>query len=908
MVSFMEQAMRREYMRAIIAMMIIVNCLSITEAVEVVLQKGVAADISGDDSLQDVFPQINCVLPEGRVAACLVDGPPVQASILKKGNSVVLNHSQSPIYITWKISEDDSFKNAQLDKLVLYLVGADCNVMDHYMNHPPDFVGQLSLSVDGVVFTPISGSSAEMISPQTNPFNVITWNFEPGEIKGFKYLRIESFGYKKQCCRIAEIDGWISGVNIGKSTDMSDTSISAQKINLQQAGNMSIPSQHAPEPMVVKELYFDGQQLFLKEFKNSIIDFKKLFVADNGWAIVNKKIDKKRIEVTQKHASGLLRSYTLIINENNLLSLNCRLKLLPNIDQGVSFTTTSLELDCGALLFDGITFGGIPSYTDRRPCGIEISQTNPYLIFPSKVNNVELQMFMPDWYDIKGRIKVFESSGSLVKFELFNIVRNSFEESGGIDPSTDTWHPIEGMFQPGQIFEFKINIAVFKITAPTLGLKDIESSDYKPMFWIDTAAAGQTAFGEPTITYRDKMQFIGFKLPTPIKTDKPGNSVVDPAFKFTELGMIDRLARAGVGVVVLMGDEYIDVSHGVSHEGKYDQSPPYFEELLDKLDQKGIKAVHWFSPRGFLNKDWFGRPKDQMVEQHPEWFLDAHWGGAYQTVDSYNPAPNKWIESKLAQDLTKFPKLKGFAFDTFPLRAMIRTGGSANTTLVAQDQYWLKIFGDRVHTFGDGYLTLVNATTPQYDDYLKYDYTVVEHFPCMYVNEVSGGRAPFSKTFVSHCQWQQLYGWYVTLAHMYYNFSDYDQGVGWMHSEWLGWRDKDIKEARKQIDSEVIPLWYIIGKGKRVYAAEIAPNVRQIEAVMPDGDIVVIIASVSSWSQSITVLPQMLSTGKFCGSASVDNCFNHKSFEFSGLDSNTAIKIDHLPACSIAVIKFTKVE
>ena len=884
--------------KMIYAILLLLICIACTVyAGSVGIQTGVVGDVAENDTLQDVFPVVSQSLPDGKISQCLVDGEFDGESVPKKGNTVILYHS-TPCTVTWDIGAGLNYANAQLDQMKLVIVGP---ASAQFVGFNPCFSGQLLVSLNGIDFTPIPGTSITAAPSSTGVYMVINWTFNPGEIKNFRYLRLESAGYNGYACQVAEIDGWISGVAIRKSYDIVSSIACTDKTQI-----TSMPpqlSQATPQPMQVEGLSLINGNIVYVATGQTIIDCSKV-ISLVGWQIVSTQTTSSSFIRTLRRSDGLEKKITITVDSNNLVEVSAELSSI----QAVNYTSTDLEFRMSQMVFDGVTLGGVPSYLSRQACSVEIGITVPYLIFPLKSLGIELQMFMPDWYDCKGTMSIFESSSGLVKFKLYNAVRNRFEDTYNTGLSGDQWNPAASILVPGQKLNYKINIAAFKITPATLGQKDIESSSYTPLFWIDTGSSGQQALGAPTVTYRDKMQFIGFKLPE-VQTAKPGHSIVDTVGTMTEAGIINRFTRAGVGVVLMMSDEYVDVSHGVSSGGLYDQSPSYLNTVLYNLSNRGIKPLWWFSPRGFLNQDWMGRPKDPMIDLHPDWFFsETHWNGVYQTVNSYNPAPNQWIMDKMTQDQANFTKLRGVAFDTFPFRGT-RTGGDANTTITSEDQYWLGQFGSKAHSFGTDHIVLVNSTTPLYDDYMQYDYTVTENFPSMFVNEVSGGHAPFGKTFVSHLQWQQLHGWYVTLAHMYYNFGDYNQGLGWMHSIWLGWRASDVNSSFKPVDSQVIPLWYIMGKGKRIYSAEIATDVRQIEAEMPDGVPTVIVASVSPWPVSgpVSVIPQNLTDGHYWAEITIDTCQTQVRRRLFINTTTSAIQISDLPPFSISVLKFKKV-
>ncbi len=872
-----------------------------TSAVQVELKKDVDETMSAEDSLNDVFPEVNVhFLPETRLTACLVDGTPA-----KGGNSVVLDHSKGPVYFTWDLGSD----KGQLDGVALWLVGIDCKKMDHFRNHPPCFIGQLSTSTDGKQFTAIPGSHAEMIAPDTKQFNLVRWTFKPGEVKGFRYLRVESFGYKGQTCRIAEIDGWISGIKIPKSTQIK-TEISLLR-NDQITFKFPAISETQTAPMVVHPIRFQGTRLVRAADGKTLLNLEKLLdVPDGRWKITAKEIGNRNIFFAMTRDDGLTQTRNLHIDDENRAVLISEVELPKTAAKPVPFTRAVLNFAEGDFRYDRITYGSGsgPTYLGReKPSSIEIGAYSPYVIFPCKAANLELQFFMPDWYGTMGRIKAF-ADHSLLSWEFFIAAKNTYAETQDpklkLDPSR--WNEMEGQIQPGQKFSYKIQMGVFDITPPTLGQKDIETRPCnESLNWIDQGVAGQGVPGSPTVLFRDKMKFMGFKLREPAK-EKIGHSVVDLGVIINDPKQLDRLDRAGVGLVVLMGDEFCDVSHGVSVWADYNKVPTYLPDLLKNLKKRNIIPVYWFSPRGFLNKEWLNRPKDPLVDLHKDWFLPtAHWYGNYQTVDIFKDPPNRWIIEKIKKDLTAFPELKGYAFDGLGATGT-RIGGEKNITLTQCEQGWVKEFSNTIHSFGPDHLSMENGCTPIYDDYAYLDYTVSENPLLMFLNEVTAGHVPFGRSYAAYLQWGHLYGWYVTLAQMFYNFCDYDQGLGWFHICWLGWKEEQIGNALKPVDKEVIPLWYVMGKGRRIYAAQIASDVRQIEVKMPDGSMAVVLASMSPSTCDVQIVPQTIAKGKYSVGITVDTCLSHRDFPAIETDliQTPAFQVNQVPPFSITLVRF----
>ncbi|MFA5204120.1 MAG: hypothetical protein WC708_06910 [Lentisphaeria bacterium] len=855
------------------------------------------AEIATDDSLQDVYPEVDAVLLEGRVPASLVDGrtqaePPA-------GEDVVLDHRDGPIHITWDLGRDRDFAKAQLDALTVWLLNLDWR--------PPHFVGQWSVSADGRNFRGIPGSRVELTPVPGRKFSRVRWIFKPGEVSGFRYLRLESLGYKNNTINLVEIDGWLGGITPAKSTEiaMRLAPLPADRVTFRLPAH----SPADPLPAVVRAIQFNGDTLVLKDSGRVLLNLERLLTPpDARWMVVSRRLEPRELAVVARRDDGLEQTRRLVIDPSQRLTLTCEVAL-PAGAAPVAYTQTDLLLaEDPRTPFDGCTYGGVPTFVRREHATrVEIGDWIPYLIFPCRELGVEVQLFMPAWYDVMGRINTF-AGRDLLHLEFFAAANNRREQLADpalkLDPAR--WHPAARTLRPGDVFRQQLNLAVFDITPATLGQRDIEASRINPQIFIDTGIPNQGAPGVATVLQRDKLRFMGFKLREPLR-DKIGHAAVECSGTLTAPGMVERLSKAGFGAVVLMADEYVDVSHGVSSHGHYDQAQPFLPALLERLAAHQMTPVYWFSPRGFLNKPWMDRPKDLLVEQHPEWFVSgAHWYGNYQNLDPYNPAANQWVMDKFIRDLRNFPRLKGFAFDSFPCRGLV-LGGPAGTPLTQQDQGWLRRFSQTIHGAAPDNLVMANGTPPLYDDSLSYDYIVTESYQLMFLNQVLAGRA-FGKPFMAHGKWRQMYGWYVTLGQMYYNFGDYDQALGWTHLTWLGWLNEQVAQARKPVDAEVVPLWYIMGKGRRVYAAEIASKVRQIEALMPDGSTVVVVASLASWPADVQVVPQTIPPGTYRVAITADTALKHADFPALELPltAGSGLALTHVPPGSLIVLRFAK--
>lgn len=869
------------------------------KSVEVELLKDVQIPMSDTDSLNDVFPDISVVLQESRVAPSLVDGSPDKTTSLpRKGNSIVVPHDKGPVYITWDFGKEAITGGIQLDELTLVIVGLESSTMDSYMRHVPNFDGELQLSNDGVNFSTIAGTKTQLIAPHSKELNVVRWKFADNVVKNFRFLRIKSNGVNRLPVRFGEVDGTISKFAIKKSSSIDTT---YKFLDSKEVKVKSIPSQVGSKPMEVVKSQFKQLTLVRNSDNQVILDLKPFFnTPSSDWKIVSRKTASDNIKFIYRRNDNLNQIRTMTIDAND--RIKCTIEVnLPEGNQPVTYNGVTASFKEKDLAFDGCTFGGVPAFVKRsspslNPFG---GLWIPYLIFPAKAADCEIQFYIPKGYDYPGVMSSF-SDGNLCSFEIYGAVNNSDSKNA---EQISKWNPIPKVLVPGSNLLYAINIGVFKITPMTLGQKDIENCSANALVGVDTGIPGQQAPGLPTVLQRDKMQFVGFNFREPV-TEKIGHSGVDVSGVFTYPGMLERVKKAGFGVFVLMADEYVDVSHGTSLQGKYDEIPEYVPQVIKNLQKNDIRVVYWFSPRGFLNQVFLGRPRDLLLDKHPEWFdFGAHWGGLYQTLNPYNKEGNQWVMDKMTFDMKKYG-IEGFALDTFPTSSLV--ANKEGKTVLSKELDNVANFRENIKNNNDNGLLMANAAVSVYDEFMNFDYTVTEHFPVMFMNEVLGGRA-FGKPFIAHIQWQQIYGWYITLAQMYYNFCDYDQTLGWTHLTWLGWLDPEREKSIKNIDEEVVPLWYIMGKSKRIYGAEVAPNIRQIESVLPDGTRFVILASMRGAPADVEIIPQTIDNGTYTLAVTTDNYAKRltQKTETISFKKGDGFAFKDLSPYSITVMKFS---
>ncbi len=877
-------------MRQWCGLVLVLVCLADAVGVKVEIQTDVAG-VATDDTLQDVLATINKPY-QGCLLTGLVDGGSRDTVNLigegKPGNGTTFYNSDGPILVTWDLGAPEQGKAASLETLAVWM----------YAGNGRNFHGQWSVSKDGKQFRVIPGTLVKKEFPVgktvTQLMHAIRYSFSPNEVTGFRYLRLELLGFPGQITQIQEVDGVIRNVKPAKYTEIHTTIRPVEKSAISEPYPAD---QTITQPMTVHPIELRDTNLVLSDRGKVVLSLTPVFAPAKGWVSVERKISPKEVMGKCRRSDGLMRTCRAVIDVENRLSLHVSVELPKTASKAVALKETVLNFREGDIRFDGITFGSGcgPIFVPRiKATTTDIGQRTPYFIFPSAKEKIELQMYMPDWYSVMGRTHFFTPAG-FATWSLFTAVKPGETRAG-------KWYDIEGTVQPGQKLNYRMNLAVFSETPPTIGQKDIETAGkFSPLIGIEAGTGNQQVSGAPRILQRDKMIFLGFKLPPPAK-EKPGHQLqIEPTSDPRPL--LDRFAKSGVGILTLMAD-YRDVSHGISYKGDYQKCPPGFPDLLRQIRALGMKGVGWFSPRGFLQKDWGAIPKDKIVEQHPDWFTaEAHWFGYYRTVDIFNPAPSEWCEAKMKQDLKNYSDLMGFAYDTFPY-GILTTGPKTGVTGCQSEAQWLKRFSNSIWSFGKDKVVISNGGPPGYDEYLYYDYTVSEHPLLMFVNEVVAGKMPFGHTYVPWELFGQLYFWYPVIGHMYYNFCDYDQGFAWVGPSWLG---LEPGQMAKDFDRDVASLWYIMGRGRRIYGAQIAPMVRQVEAKMPDGSIVMVVCSLSEKAANIRVRPQRLEKRAYNVTAVVDTAKEHVDVAGMRVDltKGEGLEIHDLPPFSMIVFRLS---
>ncbi len=117
--------------------------------------------------------------------------------------------------------------------------------------------------------------------------------------------------------------------------------------------------------------------------------------------------------------------------------------------------------------------------------------------------------------------------------------------------------------------------------------------------------------------------------------------------------------------------------------------------------------------------------------------------------------------------------------------------------------------------------------TPVSDEWKFFD-LMTENSSLTYLNDVTLGKHGAGHSGGQVDDDSKLFTWSLTFNHLIYNFGDFNQMLGWSNPEWF----LDVRDGQKD-PADIARLLKISGSGARLFAAEIAPQVRQIEAQLP---------------------------------------------------------------------------
>ncbi len=893
----------------LLVVLVCIACSSDIWAVQVeYFENLTGARAASDDTLQDVFPLMytgDKLENDGYPTSALVDGGGYPSVWLlgpgRPDNSMDIGYYGGPVRMVWDLQ-----KSGELSKLSVWM----------YAGRGGSLGAQWSVSSDGKTYTAIPGAECRKVFPVNPVYESMTlmhrvdFLFAEGEVKDFRYLQLTLSAVPNQemFCEMLEVDGWIKGVSPAKSTQINTSLAVIKKTQI----SSSLPKdQSKTPPMQVQAVRFKGNRLVLSKTGLAVMDLKSIISPDEtGWKLVSNKAAANKIVVIRKRDDGLLRTNRLILDKSNRLKLNVEIQLPANAESPVNYQTTLLRFNEADVAFDGVVWGSGsgPVFIDKnKPTKCEFPDRPPYVIYPSQKEKLEVQFYMPDWLDLTGSLYAYPEKSQMLKLELLAAVQNFGVKDLTKEKNFDgggKWIGQDKVIKPGEKIAYQMNIGVFAIPKQKpLGQIDIEAKRFNANTGIEAGTGDQQVNGDPRVLQRDKMQFMGFKLAPP--RAKLGHCLqINP--EQNVMALLDQFKRSGVGALTLFGD-YRDVGHGVIYNCDYNQSPIGFSDLLKAIKANGIVSLVWFTPTGFMQVDSGATKKDAMVEKHPDWFVStAHWFGAHRTVNIINPEPLQWSLDKIKQDLTRFPDLGGIYFDMFPWmsapqsRQMIKETGK---TAARNQMDWVKKYAKTIKSFGKDKIILGWTYYPGINGSMYGDLTGSEHPLDMYLNEVSPGQVPFGHPFVRWTQYGHLYFWYSVLGQMYYNFCDYDQAVGYVGTTWVG---MDEGQMHKSYVKEVAPYWYLCGKGTRIFGAQIAPQIRQVEARLPNKQLVVLVCSMSCQTTSVQIVPRNVPVGRYQVKAFIDTAQQHLEKELILNVGKEGIAMNDLPPYSIVRYEFMR--
>jgi hypothetical protein len=499
-----------------------------------------------------------------------------------------------------------------------------------------------------------------------------------------------------------------------------------------------------------------------------------------------------------------------------------------------------------------------------------IGSVTPYAIFSSRAAGRRLHFYLPDWIDWSGQIEFFEPEDTgrptLFRLKLASAVSDQ---------------PLFTL-RPGESRQWEVRIALFDSSAgyAHLGEKDIQQR------------AAENLRGP---FYRREMMTMGFPLPL-APTTKPGHFfIMIPDDK--TLDMIPLLARAGTAFLIFQSPDFLDISQGVSCNGDYGQAPPILSRLVKAAHAHGLKVLWWFSIEGvmragFDRNDGRGSP---LLTAHPDWFLhDYYWNhGEYQRTDLASPGWEKWVLDKIVHDQALYG-LDGFAFDEPYFNG--RWDAPDGRTFARHGYDFLEALSQKVHRPGPPQWMIGNYWLPQEDEWKFFDYMMTESAGVMSAEALTLGRHTAGQTFAS-----KYFTYDLLLNQLGYNLADYDQAIGWSSPEWYF----DLRDATKSPE-QIAQLLSYDGKWHRVWAGEIATDLRQIELVGDKGQAVLFcnLGNNLSGKRLFTLhslhLPETLPGGIV---AATDTPDDHREFTVQpATGAPDSFELDNLPGKSITVL------
>lgn len=545
------------------------------------------------------------------------------------------------------------------------------------------------------------------------------------------------------------------------------------------------------------------------------------------WKILKKTTTCR---IVSKSMSGLTWQRDIQTDKNGCIIVKNRIVLPKNAPNPVQIYKYIFSLKEGKTRFDTYAYPRTNyHHAKRAPEIYKLHDLSPYIVFHTEQIPVTLQFYLPNWLNRFGTIEVFtntqDDQTNLIKLNFGFRADNTLQQIKKV-PSRKEYEIYEREWQirpkilvPGECLEFSVRLGLFG-ARKHLGLReDIQLSSKE-------VARNK---GVPNDRFdRGEMLCMGFPLPqTP--TPKTGHFWTLPWNEIDkDLKILDHLAAAGTEAIVFRSPDFQDISHGVSWDGSYDQVPPNISKVLQRTHELGIKALWWVSVRGVLAPAPHATRNngrgDPLLKTHPDWFLPGYyWFGMYQHASWLCKEWNDWLLAKLRRDLETYP-LDGFAFDE-PYFLGIVVGEDKQTTHARAAYEFLTRLRKMIKGVGRPTIMIANYPAFLHDEWKFYDYLMMEGGNLGWVSRVTLG-----KSCGSWPRGAEHFTFDKTLNLIAYNFAEDNRVLGWTHPSWVFNLHKDPKANKAPED--IARLLSIVGKGNRLWAAEVAPGVRQIEAMM----------------------------------------------------------------------------
>lgn len=457
--------------------------------------------------------------------------------------------------------------------------------------------------------------------------------------------------------------------------------------------------------------------------------------------------------------------------------------------------------------------------TNMKPETLDLGAWVGYFILHDAKSNRELHFFFPDWLDMVGAVSVGRPDQVLsanVWFDSANDVtdpavrRLAAPFAGRPGDGGTAWQPRKIMLAPGEEKVVRYRVGCFQAESPMV-----------PKAKAPFEILGDYYYRIP----RGPLAAMGYPLPVN-PTPYPGHIMALRWEGANDDKMLEWMARAGTGIVILQMADFRDISHGLSWEGDYDRVPPNMGTVIDKIHRLGMKAVCWFSIRGVF-KDPAGDPKrnagkpDALLARHPEWFLPnaVYWHNLYGYADMFSEGWKQWVLTKLASDLKRMPSLDGFAFDEpYFFGLQVGRSGDKVVTFARNGRDFLRDIHRTIKGFGQDKLVVANFWFPAADAFDFLDYAVQEGPGISEYTPLTRGKSCGARGIGEFFSWPFVYSHFGQL------YVQHPVGIGWVHPEWYF-----VCRPHDKDPGAIADLLRFLGHAKLLAGRRIDADVSQLE-------------------------------------------------------------------------------